>query len=298
MQIVPFAADLAAGILAMQAAAAPGRAWSEDDLAAFLLDRTHGGGAQVAVAIDDRGAVAGVAGWVTIGIERGDFYGAPVIAPGIEAAALLVARTIAEAKRAGAAWIRIAARDDEQSKRSALTAAGFRHAFDFVDVARPLGADLDPPGPVPADLRPVAPDPARDLAGHVALYNACFAEVPNAPPIDRALAAEEWSRDAVDRAASLTLVDRRGRDRAFVMVTRDGCIETIGVDAGLRGRAVGRWLLDRALHLLARSGVSTATARIASSNAASLGLFAGAGFTEAARLPIYQRDLALRAARR
>ncbi len=291
MQIVPFAPALAPAILAMQRAAAPGRAWSEADLRAVLLDAAHAGGAQVAVAIDDAGAVAGVAGWVAIGAARGDFYGSPVIAPGLEAAGLLVARTIAEATGAGAAWIRISAHRDEEAKRRALAAAGFRLAFDFVDVTRSLEAAVAPAGAPPAGLRPVSPG-SIDLAGHVALYNACFAEVPNAPPSDIALAGESWSRESVDdRTASLALVDGDGRERAFVLATRTGDVEALGVDAGLRGRAVGRWLLDRALGALAGAGATVASARIASSNAASLALFAAAGFTEAARLAVFQRDL-------
>ena len=303
MRIAALTPDLVPAILAMQRVAAPGRAWSHSDAQAIFFDRAHASGAHVVVALDRDGAVAGVAGWVAIGVARGEFYGSPVVAPGKEAAGLLVARLVAEADRAGAAWVRISAHEVERAKRDALRAAGFHRVFDLVDVNRPLDEEdlCSSQGAVPVPgLRIVTPDgpervPAErsaiDLAAHVELYNDCFADIPNAPPIDVGLADEEWSRESVHRGASLALYDGGGRERGFVLATRGGEVEAIGVDAALRGRSLGRWLLGRTLHVLARSGVPTARARIASTNRASLALFAAAGFTVAARLPIYHRDL-------
>jgi ribosomal protein S18 acetylase RimI-like enzyme len=310
MRIVALAPELVPAVLAMQRAAAPERAWSEDSIRAHLFDRAHAGGAHVALAVDPDGAVAGVAGWIAFAVARGDFYGAPLVAPRPQAAGLLSARLVDEANRAGAAWIRIGIHPDQEAERAALLAAGFRRAFDFVTVTRPLGeADRAAvPGPPPAGLRPVFPagprqplsslSPAQapphtiDLAAHVELHNACFAEVPNAPPIDLELAREEWERESLEPTASLALVDQSGRERGFVQALSGGEVEAIGVDPAFRGRAIGRWLLDRALAALARSGAAFASARIASTNSASLALFAAAGFTAAAaRLPIFQRDL-------
>lgn len=277
-------------LVTLQASIAPAhRRWTVAELRAQLDDPARGRGAHVAVAEVD-GAPAGVAAWVDIGADAGEFYGSPVLAAGAEVAAALIARVMDEGRAAGAAWVRISAWPEESTKRAALEAAGFRPVESMLTLDRvpPAGAAVPP---LPDGLSPVADD-RFDPAAFAELHNLAFADVPQAPAIDAAIAAHTWRADDVRTELSELWQDADGTFQGFIIVTVDGEVAEVAVRPSAQGRGVGGRLLDRALAGAAALAMPRIHALIAASNASSLALHRRRGFTERERLTVFQRELA------
>ena len=262
------------------------RRWSAADLRTQIDDPARGRGAHVAVA-EVGGRVAGMAAWVDIGAAAGEFYGSPVVADCEEVAAALIARVADEGRAAGAAWVRISAWPEETAKRAALERAGFRPVESMVTLDRKPPAGATAP-PVPDGLSPVA-DERFDAAAFAEVHNLAFADVPQAPAIDVAIAAHTWGADDVRREL---WQDAAGVYQAFIIVTVDGEVAEVAVRPSAQGRGLGGRLLDRALAGAAALGMPRVHALIAASNAASLALHRRRGFIERERLTVFQRELA------
>jgi ribosomal protein S18 acetylase RimI-like enzyme len=279
-------------ILALQHECAPmHRWWSEDQARAELGDSARGHGKNTLVARRG-GELVGVAGWVEFAAAAGEFYGAPLVAADIDTARMLIDRLVARARQVGAAWIRIGAWPMDAIKRGALQAAGFEHAFDIVDLA----LELESAPPRPPDigpLRALGPDEIDEIDAErfAALYNECFADVPNAPAIDAELARESWESELLWHEGSQVLVDDKGEYRAFLTMRIGGDIEVIGVSESMRRRGLARAMLERAISLAFDHNVRKLSSMCASSNPASLGLHRALGFIEVARVQMWQLAL-------
>jgi ribosomal protein S18 acetylase RimI-like enzyme len=264
------------------------RWWSEDQARAELGDAARGHGKNTLVA-RRKGALAGVAGWVEFAAAAGEFYGAPVVAVDSDTYGMLIDRLVVRARQVNAAWIRIGAWPTDPVKRSALESAGFEHTFDIVDLALELSS-APPRPPDVAPLRALHADEI-DAERFAALYNECFANVPNAPAIDAELARESWSDELLWFEASHVLADEQGEYRAFLAMRRGGDIEVIGVSRDMRRRGLARTMLERAISVAFDHDVRRISSMCASSNAASLALHRALGFDEIARVQMWQLAL-------
>jgi hypothetical protein len=243
------------------------------------------------VVIAARGeAIAGCAGVIVVGPDGPSTglrtgYGAPVLATDPGAAMTLVGHVVERCLVRGAAQLRISAFPDEADKLAALRAHGFAPIFDFVNLARPAGGAV---GPAPR-LQRIGFD-RLDPARLAELYNVCFAGVPNAPPLDAAQMATDLAAPTTDRALTCAWGDYEGlvhahRDRD----ARGAFVDVTAIGARTRRTGLGGAILD---DVIARAmGVDEVRALIASTNAASLGLFTGRGFVEHARRTVYEKTL-------
>lgn len=252
-----------------------------------LRDSARGHGRQVVIALED-GRPAGVAGWVALGVETaGIVYGSPVLARTEPSAAALLDRLATEARIIGARQLRVSLLQREEAKAAALARSGFQPLLDMISVERPsVGL---PEVPLPTGLRFV-PAERMDWDRFAEVYNRVFAEVPNAPPVGGAAKREEWEH--ADREASGLWEDASDRYVAWIAVHPDGDIDEVGVDASLRGRGVAPALYRRAGEAMARAGVPSLRAMLASTNTATLRLHEKLGFQEYARRTVLVLDLA------
>lgn len=271
-------------LLALQHAQSGGNVrWSADHLERGLYHGARGGGRQVVVARRG-GAVVGGAGWV----EAGDrMFGSPVLAADAEAAAALIDRLIERLRETGAASLRISATPADRPKAEALAARGFVHLFDFITLARPA-APVEPLS-TPLVRVELAALPAARLRD---LYNETFDGVPNAPPVDEDTIVENlrahWPEGS---GAWLDGDDAAG----FVWATREhdagvehAVVDSVGVRPPRRGRRLGALMVGHLVDAAARAGLGEVHALIASSNEASLALHRGLGFSERARLGVWE----------
>jgi ribosomal protein S18 acetylase RimI-like enzyme len=282
-------ADLAALLALQHAFTGAGPRWSEGELRGQLFDAARGHGARVVVAARGE-AIAGAAGWVEAAPA---LYGAPVLAGDDEAAAALVAHLVARARAIGATHLRVSATDADAPKRRALAAAGAAPIFDFVTVVRPIR-----PGDgalYAGGLRRV-PHAELDVAAFTEVSNQTFAGVPNSPPASTDEIRGQLDATLCDRAATAAWSDGE-RYVGFVHVTRDtddrgrfATVDAIGVRAELRGRGVAAALLDDVIARVA-ADCGELRALIASTNTASLALFAARGCVERSRRTVYELRL-------
>lgn len=295
----PLAADDLPALLALQHRdAGPDHRLSAVELHDQLHDAGRGHGRQVVVATR-AGHIVGGAGWV----EAAPWcFGSPVIAADDEAATLLIAHVVARAHAVGARHLRISALAAETAKRTALAAAGFAAALDFITVVRAVTA-----GDGTAWSRPWRRIGwgELDVDALTDVHNDTFAGVPNSVDATAAELREQLDGPRVDRSATAAYVDDavdRARYLAFVQVERDradrgpvATLATIGVRAAARGHGDAAAIVDDVLARVA-SDVREARALIASTNLASLGRFHRLGFVERARRTVYQLDLPAAAA--
>jgi ribosomal protein S18 acetylase RimI-like enzyme len=272
-------ADLPA-LLALQ------RGGSPAELRTQLHDAARGHGARVVVAV--RGdEIAGVAGWVEAAPA---LYGAPVLAGDDEAAAALIAHLVARARAIDATHLRVSATDADGPKRHALAAAGAVPVFDFVTVVRPLGpAD----GALYAGSLRRVPHADLDLAAFTDVSNQTFAGVPSSPPSTEEEIRGQLDAPLCDRTATAAWADGE-RYVGFVHVTRDAddrgrfaTVDAVGVRAEQRGRGVAAALVDDVIARVAAE-CGELRALIASTNTASLALFAARGCVERSRRTVYE----------
>jgi ribosomal protein S18 acetylase RimI-like enzyme len=283
-------ADLPALLALQHAFTGAGPRWSIEELRGQLYDAARDHGRRVVVAARGE-AIAGAAGWVE---APPALYGAPVLAGDDEAAAALVAHLVARARAIGAEHVRISVTDADAPKRRAVEAAGAAAIFDFVTVARPIR-----PGDgarYAGTLRRV-PHGELDAARFTALSNDTFAGVPNSPPASVDEVRAQLDGALCDRAATAAWADDEGRYLGFVQVSRDvddrgrfATIDAVGVRAELRGRRVAAALVDDVIARVAAE-CGELRALIASTNAASLALFAGRGCAERSRRTVYELRL-------
>ncbi len=259
---------------------------SPDELAGQLFDVARDQGRRVVVVVDGE-VITGCGGWV----EAPPYcFGAPVFAVTPAAAQFLAAHLLAHARACGARWARVSVFPGEDVKRAALADAGFAPVFDFVTVARARGAGDGVPWA--GGLRRV-PWAQLDADALRDVHDDSFAGVPNAAPLELDAVRELLASPALDRDATAAFADPDGRYQAFVVILRDAelqarfaVIDMIGVRAGARGQGVARAILD---DVLARVDAPLVRALIASTNAGSLALHAGRGFTELARRAVVER---------
>jgi ribosomal protein S18 acetylase RimI-like enzyme len=288
------------------------RPWTEAQARAQLLGSDRAQGAHVRIAVDvaagteEAGAeeLVGVAGWVAFAAEAGEFYGSPVLARHAGAARALLAHVAGEARAAGARWLRVGAAAGEVAKRAALEEAGFARVFDFVELALELDGEQAGPARRPLPLGDGAPPPELeeipfglvDFERLADLHRvAIAADAPNAPAPSPALLAEAWGGEAIAREATAVLADRAGDYVALLQVERaaddEAVVELVGVHPRWRRRGVARWLLGRVCAFARREGRARVAAVVASSNAASLRLFASIGARERGRREIWELPL-------
>jgi len=264
--------------------------WSTAELRASLFDHARDHGRRVVVAAR-RGAVAGCAGWVE---APPMCFGAPVVAGDDEAAAALVAHVVGRARELGAT-LRISATPGEEAKRRALLGAGMTPIFDFITVSRPVRrGDGHPWSRAGRRVRWAE----LDAAAFADVHNDTFAGVPNATPLTADEMRAQLDEALVDRDATAAWASADGY-LAFVQVERDadehgrfGTLAAIGVRAAARGHGLAAAIVDDVLARIAAE-VSEARALIASTNAASLALFASRGFTERCRRTVFELAAAL-----
>lgn len=239
-------------------------------LAMELRDAARGHGAQTVVA-RRAGQIAGVAGWVTLGVPQdGCAYGAPLVAVDQEVAQCLVdaVRDKVDGER-----LRISCYRGEPHKRAALLASGFTPLFEFVRFARALPL---PEAPLPRGLHVLSPG-SFDWPRLQRCYAEVFANVPNAPVPDVDTMKEEWLEGDAD--ATLALVDETGEYQGFVMVAGDE-VEALGVRGAWRGRGVADALYAMVSRALAAQGREELRTLVASVNTASMRLHERLGFSE------------------
>ncbi|WP_269530946.1 GNAT family N-acetyltransferase [Chitinimonas sp. BJYL2] len=256
------------------------------DLASDLYSGPRGAGRQVVVARSG-GQILGCAAWVTFGIaEDGRLYGSPVVATDRHTAHALLAYLLDTASTLGASHLRVSTWAGESAKVAALQAAGFTQLFEWVNFARDTGdwvaPDWSDTGLHRLDLA------QADWAQLTALHNAAFSGVPNAPPLDEATVQDDWQ--SADQQASAVLVDGAGHYVAYVLVTEEGDVDGVGVDASLRGRGLARRLYAHAAQALRARGLHQLTALVSSANAESMALHQRLGFHESTpRGAVYER---------
>ena len=279
-------ADLPALLALQHRFTGAGPRWSLEELRGQLHDVARGHGARVVVAA--RGAViAGAAGWVEAAPA---LYGAPVLAGDDEAAAALIAHLVARARAIDATHLRISATDADLPKQRALAAAGAEAIFDFVTVVRRVQ---------PGDGAPYAgpyrrvPHAELDLAAFTDVSNDTFAGVPSSPPATEAEIRGQLDAPLCDRAATAAWADG-DRYVGFVHVTRDAddrgrfaTVEAVGVRAERRGRGLAAALIDDAIARIT-ADCGELRALIASTNTASLALFAARGCVERSRRTVHE----------
>jgi ribosomal protein S18 acetylase RimI-like enzyme len=276
--------DVPALVAIHRAIVGPVAAWSAAVLEDLLWNPGHADGRNAVVAVDGRGAVAGVAGWIAVGRE---FFGSPVLARDHAAAELLVGELVSRARAAGAAWIRIGCADGEPHKRAALVARGFEEQlhFSMMTCAPAPRPTIRPSGLEYAPLASVEP------AVLIEIHDASMLEIDNTGPMSveaaRHLQARAWGvgsgvwLDGDSPAAFLVLIrDREPVDHVL--------IDQIGVAPRWRRLGIARILVERALDRAALDGATEVRAIIASTNHPSLALHQAAGFQEAWRLEVLQ----------
>ncbi len=276
---------------ALQCSLAPAhRAWSDAAARDELLDPGRAGGMNVALACEGQG-LFGFVGWVSFAaLATGEFYGAPFVAANDEAARLLLGKVLAEAAQHRAKWVRVSAFQEEGPKTRALSNAGFRPVFEFIDLALDLSRAA--PGPsaiealLPVDLTHVDGERFADLS------NACFRGVANAPGITAPMAEELWRQESVARDGSQLWADDRGLYQAFLLLKTDGTVDSLGVRPGGRRRGTARRMLERAVAAATLAGWVRLRCVIASDNGPSLALHRACGFADFERRTVWQRDVA------
>lgn len=275
-------------VCALQQGLDPGHPWTPGQAVHELTDLARGGGARVRV-FRRAGRICGVAGFVDVGQGDGEYYGSPLLVADEGAGRELTAWLLAEARARQGLRLRISARPHEAPKRAVLRAAGFAPIFSFLDMEWLLEGPPEAPPALPG-LRPVPPS-ALDPAALAALANRCFEAVENSPPMTPAQVGELLASEACWPEATRVWADPTGAYRAYLIATRDGTVDAVGVHPEWRGRHLGRALVLRlAVHARAH-GLPRLRALIASNNLASLGLHRGLGFVEVARREVWQRDL-------
>jgi len=251
-----------------------------------LTDSARHGGAQVVVAMDDE--PRGVAGWVSFGVETaGIVYGAPVLAGSEEAARLLLEHLVERARSLGARQLRVSRFPGEVAKEAALQDLGFVPLLDMISVER--DSQGLPEVSMPESLSRVSFEDI-DWERFAQAFNAGFAEVPNAPPVQAAVKREDW--EELDREASQVWQDPSGRYVAWIGVRPDGHVDEVGIDEALRGRRIAVALYRLAGEVMAARGVTRLSALLASTNAATLRLHERLGFREAARRTVFALAIA------
>lgn len=287
MKLRPLGESDVPALRALQhAQAVPGEPrWSTAELRASLFDHARDHGRRVVVA-SHRTTVLGCAGWVEASPMM---FGAPVLAADDAAAAALVEHLIARARTLGCT-LRVSASKGEHAKRRALETGGMAAIFDFVTVSRPVRR---------GDGAPWARAGRRvrwaelDAALLADVHNDTFAGIPNAVPVTAAEMRAQLDEALVDREATAAWAGAEGY-LAFVQVERDAddagrfaTLGAIGVRAAARGHGLAAAIVDDVLARVS-TDVSEARALIASTNAASLALFAGRGFRERSRRTVYE----------
>jgi [ribosomal protein S18]-alanine N-acetyltransferase len=134
----------------------------------------------------------------------------------------------------------------------------------------------------PPVIRPLRADKAEDCAS---LHAGSFAHPWPAEEI-AALIADPSTLGA----AALDPSNGRLRGFALLRLAADEAeILTIAVAANLRGRGVGRMLLDDSLRRAANAGAAAVFLEVAEDNPAALALYQGAGFARVGERPGYYR---------
>jgi len=280
-------ADVPALRAMQHAQAAPGDPrWSTAELRASLYDLARDHGRRVVVAVRG-GAVLGCAGWVDAAPM---VFGAPVLASDDAAADALIAHLLDHARALGAT-LRVSATPSEAAKRRALAGAGMTPIFDFVTVARAIRrGDGAPWARVGRRVRWAE----LDAAAFADVHNATFDGVPNSTPLTAVEMRAQLDEPLVDREATAAWASNDGY-LAFVQVERDGddatgrfaTLAAIGVRAAARAHGLAAAIVDDVLARVSAE-VTEARALIASTNAASLALFAGRGFVERCRRTVFE----------
>jgi ribosomal protein S18 acetylase RimI-like enzyme len=171
-----------------------------------------------------------------------------------------------------------------------LTRAGFVHVYDILTMVRRRGIGLDGPGvPSPEGFSWATVDAATVAAAHAALVE-IFRNAPatTLPPLEEfrtsAVAAEPPWQALLDGSSIAGLVRLAVNESV-------GEIRVLGRRPTLRGRGLGRVILDHALRVLAALDVGEVRLEVDGANTAAVALYQSFAFEITARTPWYRLDV-------
>lgn len=251
-------------------------------------------GQSVLVASEGGGVVAYISYVERAVPDTGDFYiwhfGARPGMRGALAAARLLEAIRAEARRLGARRLVAPSPPGDPPRQATFRRAGYRIAYDFLDLRARAPFRFDAPAPSGIDIAPLR---SRDANRLHALYHRCFRGLWNAAPLTAAEVRDLLGSPSA-RAAPSFLARRRGRPVAFAVNLarregghRGGELWSLGVLPGERRRGLGGHLLALSLDAHARQGAEWVDLRVASPNLTARRLYREAGFSLRGRVHLY-----------
>jgi len=285
MELRPFREELLDSLLLFHNEMAPARRQTSlANLREELTDSARGKGSHVRLAYDEKGLLAGFAGWVRG--EGGEFFGAPFKARNADSAAMLLRHLLKEAE--GAVWMRLSAFPEEIAKMAALKNAGFTPLFEFVEfeccpaktkpVSLPAGVE---------DQSVIEMDPAE----FARLHNASFAGVDSSLPFSAEQAREILASPLLHPGFSRLWRSRDGQAIAFSLGHKDGHIEAIGISPDSQGKGIGSRLYERILARAAMEGTMRIYSTVSSRNEGSMRLHRRLNIPEVERRTVWQKIL-------
>lgn len=174
---------------------------------------------------------------------------------------------------------------DLPAARSLAPRLGFERVRELWVMRRPSVVPL--PAAQPPDGVHIRDFGEADADSLLAVNAAAFAHHPEQGGLDRAGLAERMAEPWFDPAGLLLAVDAEGTLLGFHWTKQHdaatGEVYVVGIAPEAQGRGLGKVLTLAGLHHLAARGVSEVLLYVESDNTAALRLYAGLGFTHAAR---------------
>lgn len=247
----------------------------------FAASHEHGKNTALACAGED---IRGVCGWVRG--NTGEFFMSPFFTADTLAAETLSKKLLQEAQ--GSKWVRVSCFPEEMAKRAAFVALGFAPEFDFVEyecVPRNAHAPKIPVGITEVPLNEADPALFREL------MNLSFAGVDNSLPLTEEMAKEILSSPQLDSRLSLLWKNSVGRYTSFVVVEKNGYLDSIGIHPEAQKLGYGSLLYKRALAFAAEKKIPRIYTTVSSRNIGSLRLHQKLGIPEVERRTVLQKNL-------
>ena len=261
--------------------------WSIEEARNQLMDLARNGGSNVLEVIEGD-VVKGFIGWVS-NSETREFYGSPFVALTEDAARLLMEQLLIKAQALNAAFVRVSAYQFESEKKLAFLKLNFYKKFDFIDLE--ISLENWEQSNLPALNYQIIKSTEVDYIKYRDLCNKAFLNVENSPPISEELSRELWQSSMLHQDLSCVLTDDEGNYVAFMIVFKDGYIDSIGVLPSLHGRKIGSALYEMLFSRAKELNCFNLHSTIASNNQGSLSLHEKFGFSETGRREVWQFDL-------